>query len=139
MISAIILTKNEEKNIKDCLDGISWCDERIVIDDESTDHTREIAQENGAKVYTRVLKNFSDQRNFALQKARGDWILFIDADERISPALWFEMTQRINEPIENPTGFYLKRIDVMWGRELKHGEAGAIKLLRIAKRNSGKW
>jgi glycosyltransferase involved in cell wall biosynthesis len=139
MISAIILTKNEEKNIKDCLDSLSWCDERIVIDDESTDNTLDIAEKTGAKVYKHKLKNFSDQRNYGLEKARGDWLLFIDADERISAALWFEIMQHINDPIKNATGFLLKRKDIMWGKELKHGESGTIKLLRLAKKNSGKW
>lgn len=139
MISAIILTKNEEKNIKDCLRGLAWCDEKIVIDDESEDLTRDIAQEIGAKVFTRRLSNFSDQRNFALEKAKGDWILFVDADERISPALWYEIMEHINDPIEKFTAFFLKRIDVMWGKELKHGESGTLKLLRLAKKGSGKW
>lgn len=139
MISAIILTKNEEKNIKDCLDSLSWCDESIIIDDESEDRTRIIAEKLGAKVYSRRLINFSDQRNYGLEKAKGDWILFIDADERISQALWYEIMQYINDPIENFSGFFLKRIDVMWGKELKHGESGTLKLLRLAKKGSGKW
>ncbi len=139
MISAIILTKNEEKNIKQCLESLSWCDERIVIDDQSKDRTGEIAQKLGAKVYVRLLSNFSDQRNYGKDKAKGDWILFIDADEYISSALWYEIMQKINEPIDNPAGFYFKRIDVMWGKQLKYGESGTIKLLRLAKKNSGQW
>lgn len=139
MITAIILTKNEEKNIRDCLEGLSWCDEKIVIDDESEDHTRETAQKLGAKVYNRRLVNFSDQRNFGLEKAKGDWILFVDADERISQALWYEIMQYVNEPIENFSGFFLKRVDFIWGKELKHGEAGTLKLLRLAKKGSSKW
>jgi glycosyltransferase involved in cell wall biosynthesis len=139
MISAIILTKNEEKNIKDCLQNLSWCDEKIVIDDNSNDRTTEIAQQYGAKIYKKPLSNFSEQRNFAIDKATGDWILFIDADERVSSALWYEIMQNINEPIDISSGFYIKRIDSMWGRELKHGDSGTVKLLRLAKKNSGKW
>jgi glycosyltransferase involved in cell wall biosynthesis len=139
MISAIILAKNEEKNIKDCLQSISWCDEKIVIDDNSTDKTSELAKKYGAKVYKKHLSNFSEQRNYAIEKATGDWILFIDADERVSSALWYEIMQHINEPIEKTVGFYIKRIDIMWGRELKHGDSGEIKLLRLAKKNSGQW
>ncbi len=139
MISAIILTKNEEENIKDCLQGLSWCDEKIVIDDESEDRTPEIAQKLGAKLYNRRLVNFSDQRNYGLEKAKGDWILFVDADERISQALWYEIMQYISDPIENLSGFFLKRVDLMWGKELRHGESGTLKLLRLAKMGSGKW
>jgi glycosyltransferase involved in cell wall biosynthesis len=139
MISAIILTKNEEKNIKDCLESLSWCDEKIVIDDQSVDKTCEIAQKLGAKIYVHPLTNFSDQRNYAMEKAKGDWVIFIDADERISQALWYEIMQHINEPFENLSGFFLKRIDIMWGRQLRYGESGTLKLLRLAKKNSGKW
>lgn len=139
MISAIILTKNEEKNIKECLQNLSWCDEKIVIDDNSEDKTIKIAEEHGAKVYKKHLSNFSEQRNYAIEKATGDWILFIDADERVSSALWYEIMQRINEPINTASGFYIKRIDSIWGRELRHGDSGTIKLLRLAKKDSGKW
>lgn len=139
MITAVVLTKNEEKNIKDCLEGLSWCDEKIVIDDESKDQTPEIAQKLGAKVYNRHLTDFSDQRNYGLDKAKGDWVLFIDADERISRALWYEIMQYISDPIENFSGFFLKRVDLMWGKELRHGESGTLKLLRLAKKGSGKW
>lgn len=139
MISVVILTKNEEKNIKACLESLSWCDEKIIIDDHSEDHTLEIAQKLGAKTYSRQLINFSDQRNFALEKAKSDWVLFVDADERISQALWYEIMQYINDSVENFSGFFLKRIDVIWDRELKYGESGTMKLLRLAKREAGKW
>src|SRR5580700_7437410 len=108
MISAIILTKNEEKNIEACLESISWCDEKIVIDDHSTDKTVELAKKKGAKVFTRSLyNNFSDQRNYGLQKAKEDWIFFIDADERVSSALWYEIMAHTSESIEEFSGFYI--------------------------------
>lgn len=139
MISAIILTKNEEKNIEECLKSLSWCDEKIVIDDESTDRTRDIAQKLGAKVFPHRLSGFADQRNYGLEKAKGDWVLFVDSDERISQALWYEIMQYVNDPVENFSGFYVRRIDLIWGKQLKHGEAGTLKLLRLAKNGSGKW
>ncbi|HEY4876694.1 MAG TPA: glycosyltransferase family 2 protein [Puia sp.] len=140
MISAIILTKNEEKNIEDCLDSISWCDEKIIIDDHSSDKTVEIANKKNAKVYTRSMyNNFSDQRNYGLEKAKGDWIFFIDADERVSSALWYEIMAHTSEAIEEYTGFYIKRQDTMWGKVLKHGETGNISLLRLAKKGYGEW
>lgn len=139
MISAIILTKNEAKNIEECIKSLTWCDEKIIIDDNSTDGTLDIAKKLGVKTYINTLSDFSTQRNFALENAKGDWVLFIDADERISPALCFEIMQHINEPTENYAGFYFKRKDIMWGKELKYGESGTIKLLRLARKNSGKW
>lgn len=139
MISAVILAKNEEKNIKKCLSTVSWCDEMIVIDDESTDKTVEIARKMGAKVYIRHLDDFSEQRNFGLKKAKGAWILFIDADEVISRILWYEIMEHINQPDNETNGYYLKRVDVIWGRELKHGETGDKKFLRLARKDTGRW
>lgn len=140
MISAVILTKNEEKNIERSLQSVSWCDEIIVIDDYSSDKTVEIAKKLGAKVYIRTLhQDFSAQRNFGLEKAKGDWVLFIDADEKIPSPLWYEIMSYTNNPFNEFTGFYIKRIDTMWGRELKYGETGNIKLLRLAKKGAGEW
>jgi glycosyltransferase involved in cell wall biosynthesis len=140
MISVIILTKNEEKNIEACLESLSWCDEKIIIDDHSTDKTVEIAKDKGARVFSRLMAdNFSDQRNYGLEKAQGDWILFIDADERVSSALWYEIMQHSSESFDDCNGYYVKRQDTIWGKTLKHGEVGNIILLRLAKKGTGKW
>lgn len=89
--------------------------------------------ENGK---TRYIKrqlggDYSSQRNFALSKAKGDWVLFIDTDEKLS--------QVIKEIPQEFDAFYLKRIDQFWGRPLIHGETGHIKLIRLAKKNFGFW
>src|SRR5688572_22993760 len=112
MISAIVITKNEEKNIKECLESISWCDEIIIVDDNSTDRTIAIAERTKAKVFKRSLNNdFSGQRNFGLEKTKGNWVLFVDADERVTPALWYEIMQHTNNSIGKIDGFYVKRTD----------------------------
>lgn len=140
MISAVILTKNEEENIERSLQSLSWCDELLVIDDNSEDKTVEIAKKRGAKVYTRSLKgDFAAQRNYGLEKAKGDWVLFVDADEKVTSTLWYEIMQYTNNPINEYAGFYIKRIDNIWKKELKHGEIGNIKLLRLAKKDAGRW
>jgi glycosyltransferase involved in cell wall biosynthesis len=140
MISVIILTKNEEENIAQCLDSVSWCDEKIIIDDHSTDKTVEIAKKKGAKVFIHSMYNdFSQQRNFGLEKANGDWLLFIDADERVSSSLWYEIMQRTSDSFDESSGYYIKRQDTMWGKLLKHGEVGNITILRLAKKGVGKW
>lgn len=140
MITAIIIAKNEEKNIKDCLNSVKWCDEIIVVDDKSIDKTAIISRNFGAKVYTHPMKgNFSEQRNFGLSKANGDWILFIDADERVTEALWFEIMQYVNSALSDAKGFYVKRRDIMWGKALNYGETGFVKLLRLAQKNCGIW
>lgn len=137
-ISAVVITKNEEKNIQGCLKKVQWCDEVIVIDDHSTDRTVSLAEKSGAKVYTHSLENnFSQQRNVGLEKAKGEWVLFVDADERVSGSLANEIQAMIIE--NNFDGFYIKREDTMWGKVLHHGEVGNIRLLRFAKKNKGKW
>lgn len=140
MISAVVLTKNEEKNIIDCLEGLAFSSEIIIIDDNSSDRTVELAKKIKAKVYTRPLdNNFSSQRNFGLEKASGEWVLFIDADERVSSLLRDKIIQSTSQQINQYDGFYLKRCDVMWGKKLEHGETASIKLLRLARKNSGQW
>ncbi|MBI2031142.1 MAG: glycosyltransferase family 2 protein [Candidatus Levybacteria bacterium] len=148
MISVVILTKNEEKNIEDCLQNLQWCDEIIVIDDYSEDQTLEIIQNSKFKIqnysskiktYQRYLDgDFSAQRNFGLEKATGDWILFVDADERVSEALASEISN-IKYQISNINGFYIRRRDFMWGKELEYGETANIKLLRLARKEKGEW
>jgi len=142
MISAVVLTKNEEKNIKGCLENLMWCNETIVIDDNSTDKSVEIAKKMGAQVYAHNLNfDFSKQRNYGLSKTKGDWVLFIDTDERVSNELKNEISHLISnrDRIKKLNGYFIKRVDFMWGRELKYGETGNIKLLRLARKNSGRW
>lgn len=86
-LSVLILTKNEEKNISECLTSASFANEKIVVDAESSDKTVEIAQKEGAKIFVNAFKDFADQRNFALSKASGSWVLYIDADERVTESL----------------------------------------------------
>jgi glycosyltransferase involved in cell wall biosynthesis len=137
MISAVVLTKNEQRNIKDCLKSLQWCVEIIVIDDYSEDNTREIAKTLGAKVFLHHLNNnFAQQRNFALRQAQGEWVLFIDADERVSAALAAEI-YNLQFTIYN--GFYLKRRDFFGGKWLKHGETANVKLLRLGRNGAGRW
>lgn len=143
MISVVILAKNDEKGIVECIESVKWSDEIIVIDDNSTDGTEASAKKLGALIYRRSLDDFSSQRNFGLSKASGEWVLFVDADERISDALAFEISNAIhqwtNKIQNNYSGFYIKRSDFLWGKQLKYGEAGGIKLIRLAKKSKGEW
>lgn len=143
MISAVVLTKNEEKNIKECLESVKWCGEMVVIDDYSEDKTVEIAKNLGANVFKRHLdNNFAVQRNFGLEKAKGDWVLFLDADERVSAELADEIkqvTQKNADAKNCVNGFFLKRKDWFGGKWLKHGETAKVRLLRLAKKRTGRW
>ena len=143
MISAVVLTKNEEKNIAACLRSLAWCDEIIVVDDYSTDGTIREIEGLGSKRIVGFQHNlnadFAQARNFGLEKAKHEWVLFIDADERVTSSLQFEIVSSINSSIENCSGYYIKRTDVLWGKELHFGEAGNTALLRLAKRDVGRW
>ncbi len=138
MITAIILCKNEEKNLTECIDSVSFCNETIVIDDESNDKSVKIAKGKGVRIVSRLLKDdFSDQRNHALTLAKNEWVLFVDADERVSQELKKEILKTI--PSTTKGGFYIKRQDTMFGKILHHGELSNKKFLRLAKKDSGKW
>jgi glycosyltransferase involved in cell wall biosynthesis len=139
-ISAVILTKNNQEIVKRCIVSLSFCDEVVVIDDFSTDKTRKIAESLRAIVYKRRLENdFASQRNFALKKAKGKWILFVDSDEVVPKELADEIIQATNNPFIGVEGFYIKRKDFIYGKEIKHGEMGKMKLLRLARNGAGKW
>lgn len=138
-VSAVVLTKNEANIISRCLQSLSWCDEILVIDDNSTDETIKIAQELGAKVITRKLQgDFAAQRNFALRQAQGEWMLFVDADEVVSPELINEIQAVLNQP-KDINEFYIPRKDYFLGKWLSFGETANARFIRLAKKDSGKW
>ncbi len=137
MISVVVLTKNSEKNIEKCLKNLGWCDEIVVVDDFSQDKTLDKANRLGAKVFKHNLGNdFSQQRNFGLEKAKGEWVLFVDSDEEVTKELAGEIKNSLKLPND---GFFLKRKDKFMGQWLNYGETAAVKLLRLAKKGTGKW
>lgn len=84
LISAIVLTKNEEELLPGCLESLAWADEILVVDSFSTDRTVEVARNAGARVIQHPFTNFAAQRNYGQSQAWYDWVLFVDADERVS-------------------------------------------------------
>lgn len=138
MLSVIVLTKNEEKNIGKCLKFLNWCDEIVVIDDYSEDKTVDISKQSGAKVIQHHLGNdFNKQRNFGLSQTKGDWILFIDADEIVTKELQEEIKKYLE--VDWLNGCFIKRQDKFMGRWLKHGEPIKNRFLRLARRGTGRW
>ena len=92
-LSVVIITKNEERNMHDCLKSVvDWADEIVVVDDESTDKTVAIAEQYGAKIYHRKMDNEGIHRNWAYAQAKNEWVLSLDADEMVSPQLRDELT-----------------------------------------------
>jgi len=119
-ISAIVITKNEEKNIKDCLFCLDWVDEIVVIDSKSSDKTREIAKRMGARVFVCNAQGFDERRNMALKKADGEWLLYVDADERVSEKLKIEILEKINNP-GSYSAFEIPRLNIFFGHPMKYG------------------
>ncbi len=97
-LSAVMIVKNEAHQIGECLDALRFADETVVLDGGSTDRTAAVSAEHGAKVFSRAFDDFSSQRNHAASLAVGDWILMIDADERVSEALAAEIRRTIEAP-----------------------------------------
>ncbi|OGM31052.1 hypothetical protein A2630_00050 [Candidatus Woesebacteria bacterium RIFCSPHIGHO2_01_FULL_44_10] len=139
-ISAVVLTRDNATVIERCLTSVRWAEEVVVIDDFSVDKTVGIAKKFGGRIFRRHLNNdWAAQRNFALRQAQGKWVLFIDSDEVVSPALRDEILNLQFTIYNQFSSFKIQRRDVLWGRKLKYGESGNIKLLRLAKRSAGKW
>jgi len=140
-LTAVVLTKNEEKNIERCLSSLIFCDEVIVVDDFSEDKTIEIVHkfDKNIKVIQRKLNNdFAGQRNFGLTKSRNEWILFADADEVVTNELKSEI-KNLNFQKES---YSIKRRDYFWNQELKYGEIKKVRdqgIVRLVKKSSGTW
>ncbi len=120
-ISVVILTKDEEEMIKDCLQSVSFADEVIVIDSGSTDKTCKIAKKKEAKVYSHEFKDFADQRDFARKKAKGNWILYLDADERVTEKLKNEIASSIQHPASSIGAYRIPRLNIFFGKKMRYG------------------
>ena len=114
-ISAIVIAKNAESVLADCLDTLSFCDEVIVIDDESTDRTADLAKRMGAKVFSHNAESFAQKRNFGLTKAKGEWVLYLDTDERVSSELKGNIQEAIMQKKTSVAAYRLKRKNFYFG------------------------
>lgn len=122
MLTAMIFTLNEEVHLPACLDALKWCDDIVVIDSYSIDHTAEICRQRGARFFQRVFDGFGSQRNWALQniQTQHPWILILDADERVTPALAQEIGQILREEPHDIAAYSIKRRLYFWGRWLRY-------------------
>lgn len=114
-ISAIIIAKNEQDRIARCIDSVSWIDEIIVIDNGSTDNTASIAEKKGALILSSRTNSFSELRTVGLQRARSDWILYVDADEVVTEDLKEEILSTVNTHEFN--GYFIKRRNYYLGQK----------------------
>lgn len=132
-LSGVMIVKNEALNLKACLDSAGFCDEWVVIDSGSSDGTAELARTLGAKVWERPFDDYASQKNFGIQKASGEWVLLLDADERVSEGLKEEIQTALRVPTAD--GYQMRRLNRIFGRWMKHGANQEDLQLRLAKRS----
>jgi glycosyltransferase involved in cell wall biosynthesis len=135
-LSVAIITFNEEANLARTLASVAWADEIVVVDSGSTDRTREVAESFRAKFYVEQWKGFAAQKNSALAKATGDWILSLDADEEVEPALADEI-RAVLATSPSVAGFWIPRKNFFLGRWIKHGGFYPDPKLRLFRRGAG--
>jgi glycosyltransferase involved in cell wall biosynthesis len=137
-ISALVTTYNEERNIKDCIESISWADEIVVVDSYSTDKTVEIIKSFPfVKFYQRPYYGAASQKNWAMDKTIHPWIFIIDADERVTPPL----KEEIFKTIENPKfdAYYIRRIAYFMDKPLRFSGWQHDRVVRLVKRGAGRY
>ncbi len=118
-ISAIIITKNEELMLANCLEALQWCSEIIVVDSDSEDQTVGIAERAGAKVIASQTHSFSEKRNIGKEAASSEWVFYIDADERVTPRLAKEILVQTETSTANALVFH--RQNMMYGKVFQSG------------------
>jgi glycosyltransferase involved in cell wall biosynthesis len=137
-LSVIIITKNEAAHIGDCIDSVGFADEIIVVDSGSTDGTRDIAEGKGAKVsLTADWPGFGPQKNRALDLAGGEWVLSIDADERVTPELAQAILQELDQP--RAEAYKMARLSNFGGRWIRHSGWWPDHVLRLFKRGTARF
>lgn len=137
-ITALAITFNEEENVKRYVQSLSFADEIIFIDSFSTDSTVKLATELGVKVIQRKLDNFSSQRNFAIEQAQNNWIVFFDLDEIITPKLAIEIVNTISKT-NTHSAYKVKRNFYFMGKHIKYGGWQSDKVIRVFNKQNCKY
>ena len=137
MLSAVIIARDEADRIVDCVRSVAFCDEVLVLDGGSTDDTGARARDEGARVLEVDWPGFVAQKNRGWSEARGEWILSIDADERVTDALRASVLDAIRS--ESEQGFRVRRRNVYLGRPLRGGRAWPDARVRLARRDQSRW
>ncbi|MCX7833451.1 MAG: glycosyltransferase family 2 protein [Ignavibacteria bacterium] len=135
MISALVICKNEQKIIRNCLESIKWADEIIIIDSFSTDDTIKICSEYTSKIYQKNWEGFANQKFFGVSKCNGEWIFSIDADEVCTEPLKNEILNKLNDINHLYDGFLIPRRNYFKNHRLKFGGSYPDYQLRLFKKD----
>ncbi len=137
-LAAVVLARDEESSIRDCLQSVGWCDRLcVLVDPRTQDRTIEFAREAGAEVHTEQFVDFAAQRNVALDTFEADWIFFVDADERGTPELGAEIRLAITDA--SRAGWWVPRKNVIWGRWIQHAGWYPDYQMRLLKRTRARY
>lgn len=139
-VAAVIIAKNEAANIQACLESLAWTDERIVVDAESTDATAAIAEAAGARVFVRPWPGYGPQKNFGMDQAGAEWILIVDADERVTDSLRREIQELLGAgPADAIGGYEIPRKNFFYGKWIEGGGMYPDYQLRLFRKRSGRY
>ncbi|MEN8148787.1 MAG: glycosyltransferase family 2 protein [Planctomycetota bacterium] len=137
-LTLCVITKDEEDRIGDCLDSASFADHVVVVDSGSSDRTREIAEEKGATVVVHDFDGHVQQKNRAVDLAETDWVLCLDADERVTPALRDQIEEAL-DTADLPVAFSMPRRTFYLGRWIDHGGWYPDRKVRVFDRRKARW
>lgn len=138
-LSVVILTKNESSRICDCIESVRWADEILVVDDESTDETPTLASSLGARIVRRKMDIEGRHRNWAYDQAKHEWILSLDADERVTPELAQEIRQLLQQQPTPHDTFSIPRRNYIGNRWIRHGGWYPSAQMKLFKRSVFRW
>lgn len=138
-LTVIVPTFNEEENLPECLEGVKWADEILVVDSFSADRTLEIAKAYECRIIQHEYINSATQKNWAIPQATCPWVMIVDADERVSPELRREIEETLGNPIHQ--GYYIGRLNHFLGFPLRYGGWGPRedKNIRLFMRDKGRY
>lgn len=138
-ISAFVIAKNEAAKIGECLDSLTWADEIVVVDDFSSDETPEICRRHGVKLHQHKFTGFRDQKCYAMELTENEWVLELDADERVSPEMREAILSLTPEDFRRYDCFEFKRKTRFWGKWILHASLYPDYKGRLYCKSRGEW
>lgn len=138
-VSVCVITYNEEGNLRDCLESVTWADEIVVVDSRSRDRTVEIARKYTDKVIQRDFPGHVEQKNFCVGQASNEWVFCLDADERVTESLRDQIREALSKDRIEAEGFSAPRKTFYMGKWIRHGGWYPDAKLRLFRRSLGRW